>query len=273
MSIKQMSMVWALPASVKSTRRFVLLALADNADDDGVCWPGERYVAEKCSMTSRSVRSIIREMEKAGYIVTESRPGQSSIYHLHLPESPGKSCRGAPEDSSAPGAEKISGGGGKARQGPRKITTPFSSYNRHGTIREGEPVMSRDEDAKYAPPTLDFVRWLKEERRVHKGLGVWANHLDDVLGSGPRVPVVFATDHLRSTREKPWLFADRLVQCWREWRTEEQKFKLALKGYRATDPGWTLHPESGFGRRLRRYGEKELIEKALGGREKKTAAE
>jgi hypothetical protein len=45
-----------------------MLALADHANDDSVCWPGIERLAFKIRRTKRQAQSIIRHLEKAGEI-------------------------------------------------------------------------------------------------------------------------------------------------------------------------------------------------------------
>ena len=59
---------WAWKQPLKGTDKLVLVALADNADDDGVCWPGQKFLAEKTGMTDRSVRTILARLEGAHLI-------------------------------------------------------------------------------------------------------------------------------------------------------------------------------------------------------------
>lgn len=60
----------------------VLLALCDNSNDQGECYPSVSMLAEKCSMSERSVFNHIAELEKAGAISRENRTGRSTVYHL-----------------------------------------------------------------------------------------------------------------------------------------------------------------------------------------------
>ena len=48
----------------------VLLALADFADDKGVCFPSMRRVAQKARVKERSAVRIVRRLEQAGYLKT-----------------------------------------------------------------------------------------------------------------------------------------------------------------------------------------------------------
>lgn len=58
---------------VGSTDKLVLLALADNAHDNGRCWPGLAYLAEKCEMSEDTVRRSIQRLVDAGYVAVIER--------------------------------------------------------------------------------------------------------------------------------------------------------------------------------------------------------
>ena len=70
-------------------RKLVLLKLADNANDQGECWPSVPYIAEQCEISPRSVQNHIDALAEAGFLWIESRKtakglNQSNIYHLTL---------------------------------------------------------------------------------------------------------------------------------------------------------------------------------------------
>lgn len=92
MSVKATN--WAYSHSIKPNHKFVLVAMADNADDAGVCWPGYRYVADKTCMSERTVMRIVADLCRFGLIEKETRRGadgrqKSNIYRLKLEQSPG----------------------------------------------------------------------------------------------------------------------------------------------------------------------------------------
>ena len=74
MSIKLMSAVWQ-HAPVKGGQLLVLLALADHADDNGLCWPGVPSLAKKSRLTERQVQRILRKLEKQALVITEGESG------------------------------------------------------------------------------------------------------------------------------------------------------------------------------------------------------
>lgn len=83
MSITLMSRVWetALP----STQKMVLLALADNANDQGrSCYPSVKLLSEKCTITPRAVQKNISILEAAGLIIRKIRVNVVSEYALNV---------------------------------------------------------------------------------------------------------------------------------------------------------------------------------------------
>lgn len=69
-------MVKAMKARVgNSTRKLVLLKLADNANDEGYCWPSYQHVADQCEISRRSAMRHITELEKGGFLKREQRKG------------------------------------------------------------------------------------------------------------------------------------------------------------------------------------------------------
>ena len=74
MSVRVMSRVWEAGPS-DSGACFVLLALADHADDEGRCWPSLETLARRVRMTDRGVRAILRRLEAEGWIEVQIGAG------------------------------------------------------------------------------------------------------------------------------------------------------------------------------------------------------
>lgn len=96
MSIALMTLAWK--SNIASGGKMVLLALCDNANDQGECYPSVSMLAEKCSMSERSVFNHISDLEKLGAVVRENRAGRSTIYHL----DPCKFCTPTHADFAPP---------------------------------------------------------------------------------------------------------------------------------------------------------------------------
>jgi len=92
-----MTQAWRLDLS--PTDKMVLLALADAANDDGVCWtalrsknPEKLDLLTKCSLSERAIQGAIKRLCEAGYLTRTERPGKGVLYHV----DPRSKC--APQD-------------------------------------------------------------------------------------------------------------------------------------------------------------------------------
>ena len=63
----------------------VLLALCDNANDEGECYPSVQTLAAKCSVSDRAVQMQLTKLEEMGYVAREIRTGRSTVYHIRKP--------------------------------------------------------------------------------------------------------------------------------------------------------------------------------------------
>ena len=78
-----MTDVWKL--TLQAPRKMVLLALADNANDEGTdCWPSVGKLVEKCSMSERAVQGHLAALEEDGYIKRHERLGRSNKFTINL---------------------------------------------------------------------------------------------------------------------------------------------------------------------------------------------
>ncbi|MGQ5524154.1 helix-turn-helix domain-containing protein [Chitinimonas sp. PSY-7] len=71
MSIKLMSDVWSM--AIPLSPKMVLLKLADYANEDGECWPGQSKLANLCSMSPRSVINQVAWLADHGLLQIEQR--------------------------------------------------------------------------------------------------------------------------------------------------------------------------------------------------------
>ncbi|HEX7088709.1 MAG TPA: helix-turn-helix domain-containing protein [Longimicrobiales bacterium] len=79
MSVVVSAWVWKF-APVKSGELVVLLALADQAHDDGGgAYPSQEYLAEKSRMTERQVRNCLSALEQKGLIRKQGRTAKGIV--------------------------------------------------------------------------------------------------------------------------------------------------------------------------------------------------
>ncbi len=87
MSTKVMAKCW--PIQCTPTQKSVLIALADQANDDGVCWPSVGTIVERTCLCERVVRRVIAELEKVSLVRADRVSGKSTSYTvtpaLHAP--------------------------------------------------------------------------------------------------------------------------------------------------------------------------------------------
>lgn len=115
-----MALVWELP--LPPNQKFVLMAIADEANDDGYCFPSHRRLAEKCSINERSVRRMIGLSTADGYVVVKHRFNKrggrtSNGYQLTL-DTPRTNCPGGPGATARGDRTPVSGGSGHPCPGP-----------------------------------------------------------------------------------------------------------------------------------------------------------
>lgn len=82
---------WALAQSLAPGPKFVLVILADAADDQGVCWPRISTVANKVGVSRRTVQRAIQYLAQRKLITVEPRlrpdgSSSSNQYCLNLKE-------------------------------------------------------------------------------------------------------------------------------------------------------------------------------------------
>ncbi len=81
MSIYRINSVWKDSKQDKSSL-LLMLAMADAANDYGICWPGNPHLAQKCRVDTRHVRRLIRKCMEDGelYIIDLCEGGLKSRY-------------------------------------------------------------------------------------------------------------------------------------------------------------------------------------------------
>ena len=122
---------WALRQELAPVHKFVLVVLADAADDQGVCWPRVSTVAEKVGVSTRTVQRAVQHLAKHKLITVEPRlrsdgSSSSNLYRLRLKEGVNLS----------PPLDKVSSSFDRMAQPPaRDVTHPRHRCQGEGDIR------------------------------------------------------------------------------------------------------------------------------------------
>jgi len=114
-------MNWAWQQALKPVPKLVLMALADAADDQGICWPSVATLASKVGVSTRTVRRVMQALISGKLLAAEQRyrsdgSCSSNRYRLSLvggdklspaPDAsdttPGQACQGPPDTGVIPG--------------------------------------------------------------------------------------------------------------------------------------------------------------------------
>ncbi|MET0072248.1 MAG: helix-turn-helix domain-containing protein [Candidatus Thiodiazotropha sp.] len=113
-------MNWAWHQALKPVPKLVLMALADIADDKGICWPSIATLAAKCNLSTRTIRRSVQYLVARDLLLVEQRyrndgSNASNRYWLQLRGgdkmpptpatrdiSPGPECQGLPDSGVIP---------------------------------------------------------------------------------------------------------------------------------------------------------------------------
>lgn len=88
MSIEVMSWVWK-KSKATGTAKFVLLAIADNAWDDGTnAWPSITTISRKTGLSERTVQRCIQNLFDIDELRIFDRPGHSNLYQVNMSDLP-----------------------------------------------------------------------------------------------------------------------------------------------------------------------------------------
>lgn len=170
MSTRIMSLCW--PLRMGAAAKAVLVSLADQANDDGVCWPSQQSLCERTCLGERAVRSALRWLEQAGLLSTDVRHDKrgrrsSNCYTV----TPQNFC---PERATAVGGDS----GHSSAPAPTAESTGFKAAN-GDDMACPEPQVAPQRAAKTgspepsnlaAPPALDADGTTGTSCRHHRHL-------------------------------------------------------------------------------------------------------
>jgi hypothetical protein len=184
MSVK--AMTWAFEQAIPPTLKVVLLALADHADENNVCWPSIARLAVKSSMSERTVQRNIQDLEFQGYIEKKSTFSDvgrqmSNHYVLLLGEGVRLSPRGDTEGGEGDTIVR----GRVTPVSPPRVSTVSPLMNPHiePSLEPRESALSkcerilRDEDFKlstwedgFLSNLLSRKNWTKDQTEAFEAI-------------------------------------------------------------------------------------------------------
>ena len=158
MSVRVTNRIWET-SKMKGGPLVLLLAIADNADDEGFAWPGIAYLAAKCRMTERQVYNNISTCIQAKELRVMPGGGhKTNRYYILCAKL--KLAKGTPEKISGvkptSGVKPISGQPCNPLQG-----TPEAHFRAALKPTSGEPSLTVKETVKET---------VRGERPIRKGV-------------------------------------------------------------------------------------------------------
>ena len=197
MSVFITSAVWKIQ-NLSPTQKFVFISLADQANDEGICYPTIRSISKRTSLSDRAIRGAIKHLEKNNFLRVEKVPGRASNYVL------------TPAADAAPNHET-----GSARDAEGSVRDAEGSAGGAGQL---ETSFKRQRNKKYKKEILESSKRLLDFfnstcSKHHRG-DASIQKIAKVLEEG------FSEQECRSV----------IVRKWREWKDDDEMKKFLRIG-------------------------------------------
>jgi hypothetical protein len=167
-SISAINAVWKL-TSLPGLDKSVLLALADYANADGLCWPSVETLARKSAWSERAVQDAIRRLVEKRFLVVEIgiKRGRQTVNRYTVLPGQEEFVRGAgdaPLNGSRGAAGASRGAGGSPLRGAA-----------------GSPPLNLEPSENESPREPRTVKSIEDDRQT---LTVWRGELPKVFREG-----------------------------------------------------------------------------------------
>lgn len=140
MSVKIMARVWE-ESQHKGSTLLLLLAIADHANDDGICWPSVETLAAKARVKPRQAQNLLTQLETSGELVVRRGHGRknTSIYVVAIGQKGAVDC-------TFDRAEKVQSSVEKVQSSAEKVQS---------SVRKGAIAIAPDPSEPSIEPSLD----------------------------------------------------------------------------------------------------------------------
>lgn len=146
MSTIIMSACWPMQG-MSPAQKAVLVSLADQANDDGVCWPSVKHIAMRTCLSERSVQSAIKWLVSANALSIQERSGRSTVYVV-------TPATFAPPQEMRPAAT--------ARTPANNVTTPADAAPAPANAAP-ITINNRNRTTNEPQKAIDLPEWLPED--------------------------------------------------------------------------------------------------------------
>lgn len=169
MSIKFLNHCWHLP-HISPTQKLVLISLADQANDAGVCWPAVANIQSRTNLSRRAVQYAINALCEKGYLVIHRRGNNNSNWYDLSPVFNFSASEPEPDPEPAPDAIDAHQGATNALQGRKKCTSGAQKMhpnhneppkNHQRTNNKAASAANKKSNASTSTKKLDYQPWLE----------------------------------------------------------------------------------------------------------------
>jgi hypothetical protein len=163
MSIKIMTKVWD-ESKHRGSELLILLALADRANDDGLCWPGIADLMHRGRIARRQITNILNTLQASGELVLIRRSGKPNLYVILT------SCTAEEKRARMTLAMQCMGGGAMHYTSTPAIQyTPTQITSPHKVIHEPSVEPSKEPSAQHPAAAL----WEKATGQIVPNTPAW----------------------------------------------------------------------------------------------------
>lgn len=159
-------------------RKLVLIKLADNASDQGECWPSYQHIADQCEIDRSTVRKHIKHLEAQGLVRIENREGpkgnSTNLYYLTLRNPVGQNSTPVGPESTGVGPQPT------PPVGPESTRTShsFEPVTESGGQTVAAAPSAKKKAAKFDPMTCKptnvseqtWADWCQHRKEIRKPL-------------------------------------------------------------------------------------------------------
>jgi hypothetical protein len=171
MSTIIMSQCWPLQGMTPA-QKAVLVSLADNANDQGVCWPSVESIAMRTCLSERSVQNSIKWLIEQGALHAQQRNGRSTVYTVTPAAfAPPQQLRGANKDETPANNDRTPAAFAPtpATAAPRTVNEPSRNRKEPSNAGAGKKSKQTDDIDVELPdwlPADAWADWVEHRREI-----------------------------------------------------------------------------------------------------------
>jgi hypothetical protein len=226
-SYRYLNAAWEL--ELPSHLKIVLLSLADQANDDGECWPSQETIGRRCGTTTRQVSANLRTLRDLGHLeMVRRRRRKTAVYRLLMVD---RNSTSGQADASDQERNPTSGDEPQDRNPDAIKTGSALPTNHKRTITQTEPSPTRAHSVEVVE--RDGHAYDVEIDQRTNPHDVMAYAMVDAMG--------WAAEDVT---EPQWGTIHRAAKELTRRSVEPDEVSRRAQNYRANHPDWTLTPSA-----------------------------